>query len=288
MTKLRATTQDKTRVSKKRKVESDDDTPQETTPNKSQKSAKSDSKAESTGFPQSTSDYRSRIISQKKELFKDPPSMPPTSEVLPTRQSAPKRRPDGEFVFADHPNFRPNLSPKEVLQSGAFGGTYFRPIVSAVTGEKLKNVHKEFPNDWFEGLDMAKQVTSSTYDANVNKYKVKCGGSLGMWESSGWISEIDPYGWFQWYCRFFEGRRSTDDKRQIDRWAKGHGPKGRWRSQLMNKIIKANTTYDDTNISPVVRQVGLHWAFELKQCHLEAHAKAKGLQLMKKEDDDSE
>ena len=71
---------------------------------------------------------------------------------------------------------------------------------------------------------------------DVNRYRVKCGGSLGMWESSGWISALDPYGWFQWYCRFYLGRRCTDDERQIQRWLGGHGPKGRFRLQLMNKV----------------------------------------------------
>merc|ERR1712025_882347 len=78
---------------------------------------------------------------------------------------------------------------------------------------------------------------SQVYRKHINKYGVKCGGSLGMWESSGWISDSDPYGWFQWYCRFYNGRRCEDDSRQISRWLKSAGAKGRFRSQLCNKIL---------------------------------------------------
>ena len=91
-----------------------------------------------------------------------------------------------------------------MLQLGSFGGTYFRSITSSVTGEqyKAKRVLAEFPKEWFDGLDIKIQVASKTYDKHVNRYRVKCGGSLDMWESSGWISAIDPYGWFMWY-RFY-------------------------------------------------------------------------------------
>eukprot|EP00300_Choanocystis_sp_HF-7_P013285 c18233_g1_i4.p1 GENE.c18233_g1_i4~~c18233_g1_i4.p1 ORF type:complete len:249 (+),score=32.46 c18233_g1_i4:78-824(+) len=211
-----------------------------------------------SAFPiTSAAAFRRVLQAQKKEIYKDPPAVPPTAEILPTRQPEPKRNKRDQLVFPDHPDFLPNLTPKQVLQSGSFGGTYFRPIVSAVTGVSYKNVHEEFPTDWFEGLDLKTQVCSATYHKAVNKFGVKCGGSLGMWESSGWISALDPYGWFQWYCRFYLGRRSTDDSRQIKRWAVGVGPKGRWRVRLMNGIIKAGTHVDDQRISPVIRQVCL-------------------------------
>ncbi len=71
--------------------------------------------------------------------------------------------------------------------------------------------------EWFENLDIERDVTSIVIQKEVNKYKVKIGGNLDMWESSGWITEIDPYGWFQWYCRFYLGRRTSDDKRQVKR-----------------------------------------------------------------------
>lgn len=113
----------------------------------------------------------------------------------------PERNNLGELVFLDHPNFRPNLTPKEVLQMGSFGGTYFRPITSSVTRLSYKDVWKELPEDWLTGLKVNTQVASSTYSKSVNKYNETCGGDLEMWESSGWITSIDPYGWFMWYCR---------------------------------------------------------------------------------------
>lgn len=130
-----------------------------------------------------------------------------TVEAIPLKNSK------GEFTFSDHPEFRPNLSPKEVLQLGSFGGTYFRPIKSGVTNESYAGVWKELPSDWLDGLDIKTQIASPTYRNNVNKYKIDCGGDLHMWESSGWITDVDPYGWFQWYCRFFQGRRTSDDAR---------------------------------------------------------------------------
>ena len=68
-------------------------------------------------------------------------------------------------------------------------------------GESYKDVWKELPDDWLQGLSIKRQVASSIYDETVNKYGKKCGGSLEMWEGSDWIVKQDPYGWFQWYCR---------------------------------------------------------------------------------------
>jgi hypothetical protein len=90
------------------------------------------------------------------------------------------------------------------LRAGAFGGTYFRPIMSAVTNThyKAQAVLKDtVPKEWMEGVPIS-YLTSTKYREEVNKYGVKCGGSLGMWESSGWIADCDPYGWFQWYVDF--------------------------------------------------------------------------------------
>jgi hypothetical protein len=233
--------------------------------------------------------YRKRLAEQSKyfdskpgtrsvdNCLQDPPTLPPTVTIDPKPEPRPARGDDGHFVFPDFPEFKPNLSPKQVLQSGSFGGTYFRDISSAVTGLHYKGIQviKEFPDDWFEGLCLKDQVISQDYHKSVNKYLVACGGSLGMWETSGWISAIDPYGWFQWYCRFLLGRRSSDDERQVDRWLKGQGPKGRWRVQLMNKVIKERAKFDDAKVSPVIRQVLLHWAYELTVADFDAYREAK-------------
>jgi len=185
----------------------------------------------------------------------------------------PKKDKNGTIIFPDAKDFRPNMTPKEVLQEGSFGGTYFRPIKSGVTGLKYNKMWNELPQNWLEGLDVKKQVSSVNYDNNVNKYKVKCGGSLEMWESSGWIKEIDPYGWFMWYCRFYLGRRDADDARQIQRWSNCTGPKGRWKNNLIGKIVKADAKYTDANVSPVIRQVLQHWAYTLTEKDYEARKK---------------
>ena len=88
-------------------------------------------------------------------------------------------------------------------------------------------------------------------------------GDLNMWETSGWIKDIDPYGWFQWYCRFYLGRRCSDDERQIKRGLGVIGKKGRWRNNLKNKILNSTKNpkdaLEDYSISPKVRQLLQHW-----------------------------
>ena len=94
----------------------------------------------------------------------------------------------------------------------------------------------------------------------INKYGVKCGTSLRFWEEKGWINAIDPYGWFQWYCRYYFGRRSNNDKRQIKRY---NAIVNRFKAILV-KIIKNNDAkFNDHSISPKIRQVLLHWGYEL-------------------------
>ena len=179
-------------------------------------------------------------------------------------------------TFKDYPEFKPNLTPKQVLRMGSFGGTYFRNIQSGVTGKKHsgKTAIKEYPKDWFKGINIEKKVISQEYDKNVNTYKVKCGSSLQDWEKSNWIDKQDPYGWFQWYCRFYQGRRSKDDERQIKRWLNLAGPNGRFRKRLMNMIIKKKTNYNDETVSPVIRQTLLHWGYELTSSDLSKHKRS--------------
>lgn len=177
----------------------------------------------------------------------------------------PEKNDKGALVFKDYPDMQPNMTPKEVLQAGSFGGTYFRPIESGVTGLKYNKMWEELPQNWLEGLDAKKKLYASTYNPAVNTYKVKCGGDLAMWEGSNWIKECDPYGWFMWYCRFYLGRRCDDDDRQISRWKNCTGPKGRWKNNLIGKIVKAGCAYDNVAVSPVIRQTLQHWAYKLNE-----------------------
>jgi hypothetical protein len=196
-----------------------------------------------------------------------------------SNQPIPRKNKYGELQFEDHPEFSPNLTPEEVLRSGSFGGTYFRTIQSGVTHQTYKDAWKEFPKEWFEGLDVSREIASSKYNVNQNKYKVECGKDLGFWESSGWILPVDPFGWFQWYCRFYLGRRCDDDARQISRGNGVMGPRGRWRTFLCKKCIASGRpleqAVDDPSISPKVRQLLQHWGYRLTLRDLEEKARAK-------------
>ena len=97
---------------------------------------------------------------------------------------------------------------------------------------------------------------------NVNKYGVKCGTSLRFWENKGWINKIDLYGWFQWYFSYWLGRRSKDDKRQINTWKKNLS---RFRGKLVKMIRDAGSKIDDYSISPKIGQILLHWGYELRE-----------------------
>ena len=98
--------------------------------------------------------------------------------------------------------FKPQLKPKEMLELGVFGGSYF--------GFKIK----EFPKSWFENAKISKN-----FDVSLNRFKIKSGLSREHWMEKGWIFKEDPLGWFQWYCRFCNGRRiSYIDEIQIKRW----------------------------------------------------------------------
>lgn len=155
--------------------------------------------------------------------------------------------------FSDYPEFTPNVTPQQMFQYGVFGGTYWRPIHSSIIGKNLADQHLEY--SWAADISAAK-LTSTVCNARLNYYGVKAGSSLDEWESKGWIVAQDPYGWVQWYCRFYEGRRTQDDRRQIDRWLNYAGPNGRWRRRLENQINKGPEF-----VSKVVQQGLLQWAY---------------------------
>ena len=156
-------------------------------------------------------------------------------------------------------DFGANNTPIEVIKEGAFGGTHFRDIYSVVSGKWYKKSWKVL--DQFKNIDQ-KYCYSDYYDVSVNIYDIKCGTSLRFWENKGWINQIDPYGWFQWYFRYCLGRRSKDDERQIDRWKR---IVSRFRSKLVKIIEDADSKYHDYSISPKIRQILLHRSYEVRK-----------------------
>lgn len=186
---------------------------------------------------------------------------------------APTRDPDGTFHFPDWPVFTPNKSPLEVLSEGAFGGTYYHPLRSRALGITVRDDHEsDLPSDWIAALNVEKQLTRDEYEPETNKYGVRCGQSIEEWEAAGWIrAEFDVRGWFQWYIRFFRGRRCEDDERQVGRWSRCVGERGRWRRTLLKRYLQAGVRSvadeggDEEEVSPVLHQTCLHWAWEIRQ-----------------------
>ena len=111
-------------------------------------------------------------------------------------------------------DFNPNKTPIQIIKQGAFGGIYFRNFYSNINKKWHKDSWKEFIH--LKNID-PKFYTSGYYDINDNKNGVKCETSTRFCENKCWINKIDPYGWFQWHFRYCLGRRSKDDKRQINR-----------------------------------------------------------------------
>lgn len=176
----------------------------------------------------------------------------------------PQKNKFGELVFKDYPNFLPNLTPQEIFSMGSFGGTYWRPIKNDNTLEVYKDIHLQYPKEWWKDIN-ENQLTNQweNYDKKINKYGVKVGSTLQEWREKNWITEYHPYGWVQWYCDFYLGKRCPDDDRQIKRWIQTAGPSSRFRKRLINMIHAKNTTFDDYNISPKIRQTLQHWGYIL-------------------------
>lgn len=182
----------------------------------------------------------------------------------------PRKNKHGNIVFKDYPEFTPNLTPKEIFQLGSFGGTYWRPIYSQVTKKNYHNQHKKYPESWWKGIPEDHLTREwDDYDKSINKYNVQVGTTLEFWECKEWIHKQNPYGWMQWYCDFYTGKRGPDDERQISRWVQTAGPRSRFRRALINLINKKNTTFDDFSVSPKIRQTLQHWGYVLTKSDFE-------------------
>lgn len=139
------------------------------------------------------------------------------------------------------PEFRPDLTPAEMLKLGVFGGKY------------MTDCRDEFPAAWFAEA----KLSPARRDPSLNFFKVDASQPLSVWREKGWIGEDDPRGWFQWYCRYYMGRRlAAEDRRQV----------GRWRA-IRRHIgqIRANCEPGDIFCRPRQRQALLHWAYDSRK-----------------------
>ena len=147
--------------------------------------------------------------------------------------------------------FNPTFSPVDVIKKGAFGATYFRDIYSCVNDKWSRNSWKELGE--LKSIDK-KYYCSDFYDVSLNCYGFEVGTSLRFWEKKGWINEIDPSGWFQWCFRYWKRRRSKDDQRQIGCW-----------NRIVNRYVGVlKKLISKGSASLKIRQVLLHWCYELK------------------------
>jgi len=142
------------------------------------------------------------------------------------------------------PNFKPDLTPKQMLKLGVFGGIYMRDCVN------------EFPKDWFTGANLAPKNTDK-HLAGLNYFGVNASQPLSVWIKKGWIYKDDPRGWFQWYCRYYMGRRiPKEDEKQIKRW--------RAINRHIAQVVK-NCRAGDLACRPKQRQAILHWAYDSRK-----------------------
>jgi hypothetical protein len=137
------------------------------------------------------------------------------------------------------PRFTPDLTPGEMLELGVFGGKYMTDCAA------------EFPRDWFAKAPLCHE----RHDPRLNCFGVNASLPLSVWRRRGWIYHEDPRGWFQWYCRYFMGRRCPDDARQIRRWAAIR--------RHMAQIAR-NCRAGDVTCRRRQRQAVLHWAYDAR------------------------
>ncbi len=136
--------------------------------------------------------------------------------------------------------FKPELTPKQMLAMGVFGGKYMTDSTS------------EFPREWFVGAKLCHE----RHDPELNYFGVNASQPLSVWREKGWIHPDDPRGWFQWYCRYFMGRRHKDDERQIKRWLA---------MRRHVKQVRNNCAPCDENCRRRQRQALLHWAYDSRK-----------------------
>jgi hypothetical protein len=139
------------------------------------------------------------------------------------------------------PEFKPELTPQEMLKLGVFGGKY------------MTDCKDEFPKEWF---DKAK-LNHEKHDPTLNYFRVNASQSLAEWEKKDWIHPDDPRGWFQWYCRYYMGRRMPkEDQRQIKRW--------KAITRHVAQVVK-NCLPGDYDCHRKQRQALLHWAYDSRK-----------------------
>tara|TARA_R110000744_G_scaffold19900_9_gene52338 strand:+ start:82 stop:594 length:513 start_codon:yes stop_codon:yes gene_type:complete len=148
--------------------------------------------------------------------------------------------------------FNPMLTPREMVEMGVFGGCYFGVEVmntSSCDYQELFDYH-------FKDLDPSLYL-GKTYKKKINKFNIKSGASYSHWYDQGWMHDDDPYGWFEWYCKYTMGREHEDDERQILRWQSFCGKTGRWKKRIYIRIEETK----DMNVSPRIQQSLLHWGY---------------------------
>ena len=139
------------------------------------------------------------------------------------------------------PEFRPGLTPAEMLRLGVFGGKY------------MTDCRREFPPSWFSRAKLAK----GRADPSLNYFGVRASQPLSAWRKKGWIHPADPRGWFQWYCRYYMGRRMPEeDARQIKRWKA---------IRRHVRQIERNCEPGDLTCRKRQRQALLHWAYDSRK-----------------------
>ena len=138
------------------------------------------------------------------------------------------------------PEFKPQLTPAEMLALGVFGGKY------------MTDCTDEFPKAWFR----AARLCHERHDPELNFFEINASQPLSYWQAKGWIYHEDPRGWFQWYCRYYMGRRCDDDARQIRRWKA-------MRRHIAQ--IQKNCREGNLDCRRKQRQALLHWAYDSRK-----------------------